>query len=231
MRRGAEQDLHREKMQEAKDKAQDEMMVMEFDRIGREIEMSVQHSDLQRFQDKIKADMEAMKKEMQESMRVEVRGFKEIMATAIGKVMQQMKDINESTEEQLELVDKRMDTIQSEMGDAVIMLERKGEAVARKIAAEVVAVSEKQAEAKMVQLQKVVQKAEQALVKIEEKHEAMVIQQQKQAELGNGNIAAIEDQLIALLKDGGFEARVNAWCDPLLDALEKRLSEPIQRLG
>ena len=40
--------------------------------------------------------------------------------------MQQMKDINESTEEQLELVDKRMDTIQSEMGDAVIMLERKG---------------------------------------------------------------------------------------------------------
>ena len=37
-----------------------------------------------------------------------------------------MKDINESTEEQLELVDKRMDTIQSEMGDAVIMLERKG---------------------------------------------------------------------------------------------------------
>ena len=39
--------------------------------------------------------------------------------------MMQMKDINESTEEQLELVDKRMDTIQSEMGDAVIMLERK----------------------------------------------------------------------------------------------------------
>ena len=92
---------------------------------------------------------------MQELMRGEVRGFKEIMATAIGKVMQQMKDINESTEEQLELVDKRMDTIQGEMGDAVIMLERKGEAVARKVAAEVVAVSEKKAEAKMVHLQKV----------------------------------------------------------------------------
>ena len=112
-------------MQEAKDKAQDEMMEMEFDRMGREIEMSVQHPDLERFAEKTKSDLEAMKTAMQESMRVEVRGFKEIMSTAIGKVMMQMKDINESTEEQLELVDKRMDTIQSEMGDAVIMLERK----------------------------------------------------------------------------------------------------------
>ena len=46
--------------------------------------------------------------------------------------------------------------------------------MARKIAAEVVKVSEAKAEAKMVQLQRVVQKAEQALVKIEEKHEQLV---------------------------------------------------------
>ena len=49
--------------QEAKDKAQDEMMAMEFDRIGREIEMSVQHSDLQRFAEKTKASMRGRERE------------------------------------------------------------------------------------------------------------------------------------------------------------------------
>ena len=69
------------------------------------------------------------------------------------------------------------------------------------------------------------------MVKIEEKQEALIVQQERQAELGNGNISAVEDKLMALLQEGGFESRVAALCDPLLEALEKRLSEPIQRLG
>eukprot|EP00904_Undaria_pinnatifida_P003118 jgi/Undpi1/12807/HiC_scaffold_7.g02474.m1 len=117
---------HREAVQHATDSAQDELMHMELDRIGRELVTKFTHQGASGMRKAISVEMKSMREEMEQAFEGRLSLIDEKVSEQLLRVMDQVRTIKESTQVTNGLL---MDRIEDAFSD----IQRAGEDVDDKI--------------------------------------------------------------------------------------------------
>eukprot|EP00927_Polykrikos_kofoidii_P031488 TRINITY_DN27063_c0_g1_i1.p1 TRINITY_DN27063_c0_g1~~TRINITY_DN27063_c0_g1_i1.p1 ORF type:complete len:1150 (-),score=212.39 TRINITY_DN27063_c0_g1_i1:192-3599(-) len=105
-----QQRLHQEQSQLRRDEVQDELLKMEMSRITREVELCLKIGDFQEMRETFSAKIGQMDREMREELLTIKGSVKGALCDQIDQLQSNLSKIAESHEEQLKLLDDRVDT-------------------------------------------------------------------------------------------------------------------------
>ena len=124
---------HKEALQESRDEAQDELMTMEMERIGRELDIRLKAEDMDKAADRWHADIETARRDLENRIVRESSRIQNETTQQANKILSQLQTVTKSADQQIKLISLRLDVLRGDMNEQVITLRQETKAVVNEV--------------------------------------------------------------------------------------------------
>ena len=215
--------------QDAKDKAQDEMLAMEMDRINDDIKGRVSNDDLDKLERKFKNEMRALRTELEE--RQDKQGLK--IANEVGAGVRTLRDqvkvINDATKGITDNLDSRLKRLEKDVREELDEMEQKTREIVEEAVERATSELRQSTEAQLHESKRQLEEASKTIAQVASQQEALAQETGGEAEKIENEMHHVTDTLSHLLEGGGLAEMIKEGASKDIQDLGLKMSDELSR--